>query len=127
MEEKWQNTLGMVRVNSKKILNSLACNGIILLQPLKNKVVASGTGSDRRHSRRLRPDKDIFLWKDGRPDRKAHLLDISINGMYVETDAPLEEGQELQLSMHALLPLRYPAITGRVVRKAPKGMALQFV
>jgi hypothetical protein len=127
MEEKWRNTLGMVRLNSKKILNSLACNGIILLQPLKNKMMASGAETDRRHGRRLRSDKDIFIWKDGRPDRKAHLLDISINGMYVETEAPLEEGQELQLSLYKQLPLRYPAITGRVVRKAPKGMALQFV
>jgi hypothetical protein len=127
VEKKWLKTLDQVRLNSKKLIKTLACNGIILLKPFKFQRITTGADTDRRHNRRMRSDKSIFILNEGMQDSPAYLLDISITGMYVETDLLLEEGQEIKLSLHKQRPLLHHAITGRVIRKAPHGMAIQFV
>lgn len=130
MEEKWRKTLELVRSNSKKAFNTLACNSILLAQPYKHKSITAGmlpADPGRRQGRRLRFEEDVCILKDGMPDSTAHMVDISATGMYVETDMPLDEGQEIRLSLQRHLPLLNPVITGRVVRKASHGMALRFV
>lgn len=131
MDEKLRNKLSMLRTSSTEILNSLALNGIMLLQPFKYQTHDTGVRAgnypehERRNAHRMRMTRTIYMWKDGTQASKARLLDVSLSGMYVATESPLDEGQEIKLSMRS--STHYPNVIGRVVRKEPKGMALQFI
>jgi len=46
--------------------------------------------------------------------------------MYIETDAPLEPGRKATVRLPGLMAGNFQGVTGRVVRTAPHGMAIQL-
>ncbi len=63
----------------------------------------------------------------GIPQRQTDFIkDISIGGMFLETDLPFDLNQDIHLVLR-LSGIKDPIkITGRVVRKAEKGVGIQF-
>jgi CheY-like chemotaxis protein/Tfp pilus assembly protein PilZ len=57
-----------------------------------------------------------------------HLIrDLSEGGAYIESDAPVTVGDEIELKLRALRPPRHCALRGRVVRREPGGFGIQFL
>jgi hypothetical protein len=81
---------------------------------------------DRRYDRRLKVKKTILGFSDGKALKDIHLINISKGGMYVEVDSPFEIGPEVlfNLSGKNLGPIM--RVKGRVMRRAERGMAIQF-
>ena len=128
---------------SEKILRLLdrtlqtgAWTGIVMSRMVRNILPASMKSEhrhhpyfidDRRESRRLHVDRTVTCLGDGQETRNAHLINISKNGMYVETDLPANVGQELSfnLSGRDLGPIM--RVRGRVTRKVEHGIAVRFL
>ena len=117
-------------------LQTGAWTGIILSRMVQNMLPASMKKErrylphfidDRRRNRRLHVDRNVTCLGDRQEARSAHLINISRNGMYVESDAPADVGQELSfnLSGRNLGPIM--RVRGRVTRKAEHGMAVRFL
>jgi len=81
---------------------------------------------DRRRDRRLHVDRTVTCNQDGKDMRNAHLINISRNGMYVETDDPFYVGQELSFNLSGRNLGPFMRVRGRVTRKAEHGMAIRF-
>lgn len=125
----------MIRLLDRS-LRTGAWTGIVASRMVRNVLPASMNKEqrrlphlidDRRDSRRLHVDRTVTCMRDGQETRKAHLINISMNGMYVETDSPAEVGQELSINLSGrnLGPLM--RVRGRVTRKAEHGMAVRFI
>ena len=85
------------------------------------------TGPDRRQHSRHTVDFWTTLWleKGGRPGRAR---DLSVAGMSIETDAPLEPGQHLELDLQPSRGERPIRVEVAVVRSVQSGrVGLQFV
>ncbi len=57
---------------------------------------------------------------------RSSILDISVGGVFIETNEPITVGQELLLSFsfrNAQVPLK---VRGSVVRKTPEGVGVKF-
>lgn len=125
----------MLRVLDRT-LQAGAWTGIVMSRMVRNMLPASMKRErryhpyfidDRRDSRRLHVDRTVACMRNGQDTSTAHLINISRDGMYVETDAPADVGQELSfnLSGRNLGPIM--RIRGRVTRKAEHGMAVRFI
>lgn len=125
----------MVRLLDRS-LQTGAWTGIVISRMLRNILPASMKKErrhlryfidDRRRDRRVHMDRTVTCMHDGRDTKNAHLINISMNGMYVEMDAPADVGQELSfnLSGRNLGPIM--RVRGRVTRKAEHGMAVRFI
>ncbi len=70
--------------------------------------------------------KTITGFSDGIVLKDIHLIYINKGGMYVEVDTPLEVGPEasFNLSGKNLGPIM--RVKGQVIRRAERGMAIQF-
>ncbi|MEN6447508.1 MAG: PilZ domain-containing protein [Syntrophaceae bacterium] len=118
-----------------KALETGALTGIVVTRMLLNALPASVKGKgawtplhfdDRRRGRRLHVDRAVTCSPEGREQKRARLINISKGGMYVETDTPVDVGQEMSfnLSGRNLGPIM--RVRGRVARRSDKGMAIQF-
>lgn len=120
-----------------KALENGAWTGIVMTRMLMNVLPASVKEKrarlrlphhfdDRRRGRRLHVDRTVTCTPDGREIKTGHLINISMDGMYMETDAPFDVGQEMSfnLSRRNLGPIM--RVRGRVARRSDRGMAIQF-
>ncbi|MFN3199778.1 MAG: PilZ domain-containing protein [Bradymonadia bacterium] len=65
------------------------------------------------------------------PERGGQAVDLSITGMFIQSDQLLPVGSELKVLLESAQPGRFSQITGKVIRWASKGdraggMAVQF-
>lgn len=116
-------------------LQTGAWAGIVLSRMVQNMLPASLKREkrripyffdDRRRDRRLHVDRTVACMQDGKGTRNARLINISRNGMYVETDAPVDVGQELSFNLSGRNLGPFMRVRGRVTRKAEHGMAIRF-
>ena len=135
MENSWESRTEKIRRLFDKTLETGALTGIVLSRMLMDVMPSSIRRGmerfhqpldDRRHDRRLNVKKTITGSSDGRILRDVHLINISRSGMYVEMDSPSEVGPEVffNLSGKNIGPIM--RVKGRVMRRAERGMAIQF-
>ena len=119
-----------------RTLQKGAWTGIILSRMVRNMLPDSMKRArghhpyfidDRRDSRRLRVDRTVACMRTVQDKRTAHLINISRDGMYVETDAPADVGQELSFNLSGTNLGPIMRVRGRVTRKAERGMAVRFI
>lgn len=134
MQEQWRKRVETLRSASWSVLDSMALHGLLLQQAwnglgLRKAVSAAWPRhvDDRRQRRRLRVDRDVTFREEGQEPRTAHVINVSRNGMYLETSTPLEEGREMTIHLHTIAQNRITGIHGKVVRSAPQGMAVKFI
>lgn len=82
---------------------------------------------DRRLRRRLNVDRTVNCIRDQLEMDSVRLINISSNGMYVETDKPADIGQELSFDLTGRNIGPFMRVMGRVTRRTERGMAVQFV
>lgn len=133
MQEQWRNRYQDVRSRIWSTVESLAIQGVALQQAVKGLVpglaptaATANHVDDRRLMRRLHMDRPVSFWSEGMEPRQAQLINLSRSGMYIETDAPLEPGREATVRLPVLMAGNFQGVTGRVVRTAPHGMAIQM-
>ena len=133
MQEQWRNRLKKVRSVFWNTVDSLVIQGVALQQTVKGLAPgfarAAATAhhvDDRRLSRRLHMDRTVSFWSEEMDPRQAKLINLSRGGMYIETDTPLDLGRETKITLPGLMAWNFPSVTGRVVRKAAHGMAIQL-
>jgi len=81
---------------------------------------------ERRRSRRMDADHVVSFWIDDSDPRSAHLVNISREGLFLETDARLEKGQLMKIKLPAMSMGRFPGIaTGRVIRRSRQGVGVR--
>jgi hypothetical protein len=135
MKDSWEARSDKMRRIIDKTLETGAWTRIVLSRMLIDVMPFSIRKSldryhqhldDRRHDRRLKVKKTITGFSDGKVLKDIHLIDISRGGMYVEVDSPSEVGPEVffNLSGKNLGPIM--RVKGRILRKAERGMAIQF-
>ncbi|HQP29884.1 MAG TPA: PilZ domain-containing protein [Deltaproteobacteria bacterium] len=133
MQEQWRNRFKEVRSMFWNTVESLAIQGVAMQQAVKGFIpglaptpAAANHVDDRRLMRRLRMDRTVSFWTEGMEPRQARLINLSRSGMYIETDAPLDPGRETKIMLPVLMAKNFPSVTGRVVRRAAHGMAIQL-
>jgi len=133
MQEQWRNRYQDVRSRFWSTVESLAIQGVALQQAVKGLVpglahnaATTNHVDDRRRMRRLHIDRPVSFWTEGMEPRQAQLINLSRSGMYIETDAPLDLGRETNIRLPGLAAWNPPRVSGRVVRTAPHGMAIQL-
>lgn len=133
MQEQWRNRFKEVRSIFWNTVESAAIQGVALQQAVKGFVpgIAKPAATahhtdDRRLSRRLHMDRTVSFWSEGMDPRQAQLINLSRSGMYIETDTPLDLGRETKITLPGLMARISTSVTGRVVRKAAHGMAIQL-
>ena len=57
---------------------------------------------------------------------KDYIQNISAGGVFIETQMPFAEGQELSLSFPLPNYQKYIKISGEIVRTSPQGIGVQF-
>jgi len=57
---------------------------------------------------------------------KDYIQNISAGGVFIETQMPFAEGQELSLSFPLPNYRKYIKISGEIVRTSPHGIGVQF-
>jgi hypothetical protein len=135
MENSWEDRAEKMRRLFDKTLETSTWTGIVLTRmlidvmpsPIRSRMERSHQHfDDRRHDRRLKVKKTITGFSDGKVLKDIHLINISKSGMYVEVDSPSEVGPEVffNLSGKNLGPIM--RVKGRVLRRAERGMAIQF-
>ena len=135
MEKSWEARVEKLRRMYDKTYETGAWTGIVLSRMLLN-VMPSPIRKrmerpvlhfdDRRHDRRLHVDRSVTCMKDGQETENAHLINISIGGMYVEMDNPSDVGQELFFNITGRNLGQIMRVKGRVMRRSERGMAIQF-
>jgi uncharacterized protein (TIGR02266 family) len=91
-----------------------------LLRELEEKI----SRGKRKHER-----KPFFMVVDySTEDRmfKDYIQNISAGGVFIETQMPFAEGQELSLSFPLPNYQKYIKISGEIVRTSPQGIGVQF-
>lgn len=134
MQEQWRKRIETLRSASLSVLDTMALHGILLQQAWRGLGPQKAAPAawpphidDRRQRRRLRVDRDVTYREGGQEPRTAHVINVSRNGMYLETSAPLDEGREMTIHLYSAALNRLPGIHGKVVRRAPQGMAVTFI
>ncbi|MEN6473676.1 MAG: PilZ domain-containing protein [Syntrophaceae bacterium] len=133
MQEQLRNRFKEFRSIFWNTVESLAIQGVALQQAVKGFVpgiakttTAANHVDDRRLSRRLHMDRAISFTTEGMEPRQAQLINLSLRGMYIETNTPLDLGRETKIMLPGLVAKNFPSVTGRVVRTAPHGMAIRL-
>lgn len=82
--------------------------------------------SDRRLAQRFNLSTPLYVrvWKSNTPEWKFDSVNLSESGVYFETDAPLDEGAEVQLRLDMPMEITGDATaewlcTGKIVRVQP--------
>lgn len=91
-----------------------------LLRELEEKLSRGKRGHER---------KPFFMIIDySTEDRvyKDYIQNISAGGVFIETQMPFAEGQELSLSFPLPNYQKYIKISGEIVRTSPQGIGVQF-
>jgi hypothetical protein len=133
MQEQWGNRFKEARSIFWNTVESLAIQGLALQQAVKgyvpgiaNTATAAHHMDDRRLSRRLRMDRTISFMSEGMEPRQARLINLSLGGMYIETDNLLDLGRKTTITLPGVVARNLPSVTGRVVRTAEHGMAIEL-
>ena len=85
--------------------------------------------TDRRHYARERVDIQCEIDGSTRGEKShilAHVIDLSENGMFVETGIPLDEDTEMRAIVNAAQTEKSLWVRGKVARIAPHGIAFRF-
>ena len=85
--------------------------------------------TDRRHYARERVDIQCEIDGSTRGEKShilAHVIDLSENGMFVETGIPLDEDTEMRAIVNAREAGKTLWVRGKVARIAPHGIAFRF-
>lgn len=136
MENARQDRSGKMLDLLDRSLQAGAWSGIVLSRMLRNMLPPSLKRDrrrrpyfidDRRQGRRLRVDRAVTCRGDGQDATSARIINISRNGMYVETDAPSDVGRELSFNLSGRNLGPFMRVRGRVTRRAEHGMAIRFV
>ena len=127
MQRMWRERLETVCSVLKRSLTGLTSSrtgeggGVIRRWSLHRK-----EPPDRRRYRRMDVDHDVSFWCENMDPRSAHLVNMSRNGLFLETDAKLEKGQVMKIKLPAMNMGHFPGIsTGRVVRLSRQGVAVR--
>ena len=130
-KNKWVDVL---RTISGKASTSMKLAGIVLNNRLENRVhepisesKKSLDRNERRKAKRLSMEKDImFKYEHGKP-AFGHIINISKRGMYIITDAPLNDGEEINANLLWENLGSITSLEGYIVRKGDNGVAVRFV
>lgn len=119
-----------------KAIETSSWTGIILFRMLMSALPESarekmeGTQrhfDDRRRDRRRLVDKTIDCINDRKERNKAHLINISKSGMYLEVDFPFDIGQGMSFHFLGKNLGSLMRVKGKVMRKDDRGMAIRFI
>ena len=86
--------------------------------------------TDRRHYAREKVDIQCEIDGSTRGEKshiRAHVIDLSENGMFVETNIPLDEDTEMRAIVNAEKAESSLWVRGKVARIAPHGIAFRFI
>ncbi|HOO37324.1 MAG TPA: acetoacetate decarboxylase family protein [Deltaproteobacteria bacterium] len=86
--------------------------------------------ADRRHYAREKVDIQCEIDGSTRGEKshiRAHVVDLSENGMFVETGIPLDEDTEMRAVVNADKADRTMWVRGKVARIEPHGIAFRFI
>jgi hypothetical protein len=119
-----------------KAIETSSWTGIILFRMLMSALPESARekmGStqrhfdDRRGDKRRQVDKTIDCINDRKERNKAHLINISKSGMFLEVDAPFDVGQEMSFNFLGKNLGSLMRMKGRVMRRDDRGIAIRFI
>lgn len=136
MEKSWETSSERLLRLVDRARQTGAWTRIILSRLLMSLMPASLRGrrealpnrfDDRREDRRLRVDRSLTCYSDKLGARNTHLINISTGGMYLETDSPLDAGQELSFNLLGMNLGPFLRARGQVTRRAEHGMAVRFI
>lgn len=130
-KNRWVNVLHRV---SEKAATSMKLAGIVLDNRLENRASEpvpedekAVDRKDRRRAKRLCLEKDImFKYANGK-NAFGHIINISRGGMYIITDTPLNDGEEINANLLWGTLGGIAGIEGRIVRRGDNGVAVRFV
>jgi hypothetical protein len=130
-KNKW---LGVLRAISGKVTTSLKLAGIVLNNRFekssRDSISESKTAFDRdgrRKAKRLTLGKDIiFKYAHGKP-AFGHIVNISKRGMYIITDVPLNDGEEINANLLWENLGSLTSLEGHIVRRGDNGVAVRFI
>lgn len=135
MEDSWEARSEKMRRFFDRTIETGAWTGIVLSSIFK-KIIPSPIKKslerfhqhvdDRRYDKRLKVNKTISCFSDGKMLKDIHLINISKGGMYVELDSPLDVGPEVSFNLSGKNLGPIMRVKGRVMRRAERGMAIQF-
>jgi len=135
MEKSWEARAEQLRRIYEKTYKIGAWTGIVLSRMLLNVMPSpirrrmereAHHFDDRRHDRRLHIDRNITCMRNGHEMEKAHLINISIGGMYVEMNNLSDVGQELFFNLSGINLGAFMRVKGCVMRRSERGMAIKF-
>jgi|APIni6443716594_1056825.scaffolds.fasta_scaffold270779_2 hypothetical protein len=135
MESSWEARSEKMRRFFDKTIETGTWAGIVLSRMFKEVMPSPIRRSlehfhqhidDRRYDRRLKLKKTITGFSDGKMLKDIHLINISKGGMYVEVESPLEVGPEVSFNLSGKNLGPIMRVRGRVMRRAERGMAIQF-
>jgi dihydroflavonol-4-reductase len=82
---------------------------------------------DRRRSDRVHIDMNIAYKAEGQDhEMRAHLNNISVGGMFIETEQPSTKGKYVSANLFGDKPGHYFYVRGKVLRKTHSGMAVEI-
>jgi hypothetical protein len=130
-KSRWRDVLLKI---SGRAINSMKLAGIVLNKRLENRLskpVSEGAkaldSNDRRKTRRLSMEKDImFRYANGKP-ALGHIINISKRGMYIITDATLNDGEEINANLLWKNLGSLTNLEGHIVRRGDNGFAVRFI
>ena len=136
MVNSWETRSEKIRRLFDKTLETGTWTGIVLSRMLMDVMPSPVRRSferfhqhfdDRRYDRRLKVKKTITGFSNGKKLKDLHLINISKGGMYVKVDSPYEAGQEVLFNLLGKNLGPIMRVKGRVMRRAERGMAIQFL
>jgi hypothetical protein len=130
-KSKWVDVLRRI---SEKAVTSMKLAGIVLDNRFENRasepVVEDEKAldnNDRRKAKRLSLEKDImFKYANGK-NAFGHIINISRKGMYIVTDTPLNDGDEINANLLWGSLGSITSIEGHIVRRGDNGVAVRFI
>jgi hypothetical protein len=130
-KSRWVDILYTI---SGRAANSMKLAGIVLNKRFENRAgepssknAKTDDNNERRSDKRLSLEKDImFKYARGKP-ASGHIINISRRGMYIITDAPLNDGEEINANLIWGSLGGITSIEGRIVRRGDNGVAVRFV
>lgn len=128
------NWVDVLRTISGRAATSMKLAGIVLNNRFENRVREQISESkkvlnrnERRKSKRLNMEKDItFKYAHGKP-AFGHIINISKRGMYIITDAPLNDGEDINANLLWENLGSLTSLGGHIVRRGDNGVAVQFI
>ncbi len=130
-KNRWVNVLRRI---SEKAATSMKLAGIVLDNRLENRGSEPAPDDekaldlkDRRRAKRLCLEKDImFKYANGK-NAFGHIINISRKGMYIITDTPLNDGEEIKANLLWGTLGGITGIEGLIVRRGDNGVAVRFI